>query len=78
MHLWPVLIRSERLPVKGNAIYSGYWLVFNFFHIIFLQIQHSETPLLNTVAEIQFRMRRGEASRISDKFVLIFHSFWFF
>ena len=31
-----------------------------------------------TVAEIQFRRCRGEASRISDKFVLIFHCFCFF
>ena len=30
------------------------------------------------VAEIQFKRWRGKASRISDKFVLIFHSFWFF
>ena len=30
------------------------------------------------VAEIQFGRWRGKASRISDKFVLIFHSFLFF
>ena len=36
------------------------------------------TSEIAAVAEIQFRRWRGEASRISDKFVLIFHSFLFF
>ena len=31
-----------------------------------------------SVAEIQFGRWRGEASRISDKFVLIFHRFFLF